>query len=248
MAVEKVSAAAAARGILGTFESEGLPMHIAVIEDDPVIAKAVRTALEDAGHTCSIVSDGETAMRDNTLLACDLAVIDVMLPKASGLDVLRTARSAGVRTPVVMLTARGGVPDRLIGFEAGADDYLAKPFDIDELLARIEAVHRRSSHKPAMELQAGELHLSLATKRLTLAGRIVDLTPTEFSILELLMRYHGQVVTRKMLCEHVWGFDWDGPTNVIEVQINRLRGKLDRGRKDSLILTVRGRGYALATN
>jgi two-component system OmpR family response regulator/two-component system copper resistance phosphate regulon response regulator CusR len=121
-----------------------------------------------------------------------------------------------------------------------------KPFAVDELLARIEAVHRRAAHKPAMELEAGDLHLSLATKRLTLAGRVIDLTPTEFSMLELLMRYHGQVVTRKMLCEHVWGFDWDGPTNVIEVHINRLRGKLDRGRQESLIHTVRGRGYALA--
>jgi two-component system OmpR family response regulator/two-component system copper resistance phosphate regulon response regulator CusR len=175
-----------------------------------------------------------------------LAVLDLMLPKTSGLDVLRQARAAGVRTPVIVLTALGTVPDKLGGFEAGADDFLVKPFAVDELLARIEAVHRRAAHKPAMELEAGDLHLSLATKRLTLAGRVIDLTPTEFSMLELLMRYHGQVVTRKMLCEHVWGFDWDGPTNVIEVHINRLRGKLDRGRQESLIHTVRGRGYALA--
>ena len=122
-----------------------------------------------------------------------------------------------------------------------------KPFAIDELLARIEAVHRRTAHKPAMELEAGDLHLSLATKRLTIDGRMIELTPTEFSILELLMRFQGQVVTRKMLCEHVWGFDWDGPTNVIEVHINRLRGKLDKGRDESLIRTIRGRGYALAS-
>ena len=221
-------------------------MHIAVIEDDPVIAKAVRRAVEDHGHSCTVVADGETAVRENTLLACDLAVLDLMLPKTSGLDVLRQARAAGVRTPVIVLTALGTVPDKLGGFEAGADDFLVKPFAVDELLARIEAVHRRAAHKPAMELEAGDLHLSLATKRLTLAGRVIDLTPTEFSMLELLMRYHGQVVTRKMLCEHVWGFDWDGPTNVIEVHINRLRGKLDRGRLESLIHTVRGRGYALA--
>ena len=221
-------------------------MHIAIIEDDPVIAKAVRRAVEDHGHSCTVVADGETAVQENTLLACDLAVLDLMLPKTSGLDVLRQARAAGVRTPVIVLTALGTVPDKLEGFEAGADDFLVKPFAVDELLARIEAVHRRAAHKPAMELEAGDLHLSLATKRLTLAGRVIDLTPTEFSMLELLMRYHGQVVTRKMLCEHVWGFDWDGPTNVIEVHINRLRGKLDRGRQESLIHTVRGRGYALA--
>ena len=221
-------------------------MHIAIIEDDPVIAKAVRTAVEEAGHSCTVVADGASAVRDNALLSCDLAVLDLMLPRVDGLEVLRQARKAGVKTPVIALTALATVPDKLRGFEAGADDYLAKPFEMDELLARIEAVHRRTAHKPAMELQAGDLRLSLATKRVTVADRSVDLTPTEVSILELLMRFAGQVVTRKMLCEHVWGFDWDGPTNVIEVHINRLRGKLDRGRDQSLIRTVRGRGYALA--
>ena len=222
-------------------------MHVSIVEDDPVIAKAVRTAVCEAGHDCTWVPDGETALRDNTLLSSDIVVLDLMLPKVGGIEVLRSARAAGVRTPVIVLTALGAVPNKLEGFEAGADDYLVKPFAIDELLARIEAVHRRTAHKPAMELEAGELHLSLATKRLSLAGRTIELTPTEFSILELLMRYKGQVVTRKMLCEHVWGFDWDGPTNVIEVHINRLRGKVDKGRDDSLIRTIRGRGYALAS-
>jgi two-component system OmpR family response regulator/two-component system copper resistance phosphate regulon response regulator CusR len=222
-------------------------MHVSIIEDDPVIAKAVSTAIREAGHQCTWVADGESAIRDKTLMSSDIAVLDMMLPKASGLEVLRAARQAGVRTPVIVLTARGSIPDKLEGFEAGADDYLVKPFAIDELLARIEAVHRRTAHKPTMELDAGDLHLSLATKRLAMAGRTVELTPTEFSILELLMRYKGQVVTRKMLCEHVWGFDWDGPTNVIEVHINRLRGKLDKGRTESLIRTIRGRGYALTT-
>ena len=222
-------------------------MHVSIIEDDPVIAKAVRTAVCEAGHDCTWVPDGETALRDNTLLSSDIVVLDLMLPKAGGLEVLKAARSAGVRTPVIVLTALGTMPDKLAGFEAGADDYLVKPFEIDELLARIEAVHRRTSHKPAMELAADDLHLSLATKRLTVAGRSVELTPTEMSILELLMRFKGQVVTRKMLCEHVWGFNWDGPTNVIEVHINRLRGKIDKGREESLIRTIRGRGYALAT-
>jgi two-component system OmpR family response regulator/two-component system copper resistance phosphate regulon response regulator CusR len=229
------------------FPFRSFHVQVSIVEDDPAIAKAVRTAVLEAGHECTWVPDGETAIRDNTLLSSDIVVLDLMLPKVGGLDVLRAARSAGVRTPVIVLTAVGTVPDKLAGFDAGADDYLVKPFAIDELLARIEAVHRRTSHKPAMELEAGDLHLSLATKRLALAGRSIDLTPTEFSILELLMRFRGQVVTRKMLCEHVWGFDWDGPTNVIEVHINRLRGKLDRGRNDSLIRTIRGRGYALAS-
>jgi len=221
-------------------------MHVAVVEDDPVIGRAVSTAVREAGHDCTWIPDGAVALETDALLASDLVVLDLMLPKVGGLDVLRSARSRGVRTPVIVLTARGAVPDKLEGFQAGADDYLVKPFEMDELLARIEAVHRRTSDRPAMHLEVGPLHLNLANQRLTLAGGSVDLTPTEFSILELLMRYRGQVVTRKMLCEHVWGFDWNGPTNVIEVHINRLRGKIDKHRPQSLIRTVRGRGYALA--
>jgi len=223
-------------------------MQVTIVEDDPIIARAVSTAVREAGHDCTWLTDGAEAIRDDAFLASDLVVLDLMLPKVAGLEVLRTARKHGVRTPVIVLTARGTVPDKLEGFEAGADDYLVKPFAMDELLARIEAVHRRTADKPAMQLEVGPLHLNLANQRLTLAGRSADLTPTEFSILELLMRFHGQVVTRKMLCEHVWGFDWDGPTNVIEVHINRLRGKIDKGRKASFIRTVRGRGYALAVD
>ena len=223
-------------------------MQVTIVEDDPVIARAVSTAVREAGHDCTWLADGAVAIRDEAFLSSDLVVLDLMLQKVGGLDVLRAARNHGVRTPVIVLTARGTVPDKLEGFEAGADDYLVKPFAMDELLARIEAVHRRTADKPAMQLEVGDLQLNLANQRLTLAGRSVDLTPTEFSILELLMRFHGQVVTRKMLCEHVWGFDWDGPTNVIEVHINRLRGKIDKGRKASFIRTVRGRGYALASD
>jgi two-component system OmpR family response regulator len=223
-------------------------MQVTIVEDDPVIARAVSTAVREAGHDCTWLTDGAAAIRDEAFLASDLVVLDLMLPKVGGLDVLRAARKHGVRTPVIVLTARGTVPDKLEGFEAGADDYLVKPFAMDELLARIEAVHRRTADKPAMQLEVGPLQLNLANQRLTLAGRSTDLTPTEFSILELLMRFHGQVVTRKMLCEHVWGFDWDGPTNVIEVHINRLRGKIDKGRESSFIRTVRGRGYALAAD
>ena len=223
-------------------------MQVTIVEDDPVIARAVSTAVREAGHDCTWLADGAAAIRDEAFLSSDLVVLDLMLPKVGGLDVLRAARNHGVRTPVIVLTARGTVPDKLEGFEAGADDYLVKPFAMDELLARIEAVHRRTADKPAMQLEVGDLQLNLANQRLALAGRSIDLTPTEFSILELLMRFHGQVVTRKMLCEHVWGFDWDGPTNVIEVHINRLRGKIDKGRRASFIRTVRGRGYALASD
>lgn len=220
-------------------------MHVAIIEDDASIARSISRAIREAGHECTCVADGDQAVRERTLLSSDLVVLDLMLPGADGLEVLARSRAAGVRTPVIVLTARDAVADRLAGFAAGADDYLAKPFAMDELLARIEAVRRRSAHKPALEVTAGPLRLSLATKRLSIGDRDVELTPTETSILELLMRFNGQVVTRSMLCDHVWGFDWEGPTNVIEVHVNRLRGKIDRGRSVSFIATIRGRGYAL---
>jgi len=220
-------------------------MQVAIVEDDPIIAKAVSAAVTDAGHDCRWIADGSAAERDTSLIASDLIILDLMLPGTDGLSVLKSARARGVRTPVIVLTARGLVAEKLRAFEAGADDYMVKPFEMDELLARIEAVHRRTADKPALTLAVGGLHLSLANRRATLDDRSIDLTPTEFNILELLMRFHGQVVTRKMLCEHVWGFDWDGPTNVIEVHINRLRGKIDKHREVSMIRTLRGRGYAL---
>ena len=220
-------------------------MQVAIVEDDPIIAKAVSAAVTDAGHDCRWIADGSAAERDTSLIASDLIILDLMLPGTDGLSVLKSARARGVRTPVIVLTARGLVAEKLRAFEAGADDYMVKPFEMDELLARIEAVHRRTADKPALTLAVGGLHLSLANRRATLDDRSIDLTPTEFNILELLMRFHGQVVTRKMLCEHVWGFDWDGPTNVIEVHINRLRGKIDKHREVSMIRTIRGRGYAL---
>ena len=220
-------------------------MQVAIVEDDPIIAKAVTAAVAEAGHECRWIDNGSAA-GDEPLLASDLVILDLMLPGEDGLAVLRRARAHGVRTPVIVLTAKGLVAEKVQAFEAGADDYLVKPFDMDELLARIEALHRRAGDKPSPTMTAGGLHLSLANRKATLDGRGIDLTPTEFNILELLVRFQGQVVTRKMLCEHVWGFDWDGPTNVIEVHINRLRGKIDQGRDGSLIRTVRGRGYALA--
>jgi two-component system OmpR family response regulator/two-component system copper resistance phosphate regulon response regulator CusR len=223
-------------------------MQVAIVEDDPIIAKAVSAAVTDAGHDCRWIADGSAAERDTSLIASDLIILDLMLPGTDGLSVLKSARARGVRTPVIVLTARGLVAEKLRAFEAGADDYMVKPFEMDELLARIEAVHRRTADKPALTLAVGGLHLSLANRRASLDDRSIDLTPTEFNILELLMRFHGQVVTRKMLCEHVWGFDWDGPTNVIEVHINRLRGKIDKHREVSMIRTIRGRGYALTSD
>jgi len=172
-------------------------------------------------------------------------VLDLMLPEITGLDVLRQLRATGVRAPVVVLTALGSVDDRVSGLREGADDYLVKPFAFPELLARLEAVRRRSADRPAPTLTAGPVSLDLTNRRVTASGKHVDLTPTEFTILELLMRNAGQVTTRKALCEHVWEGDWDGVTNVIEVHINRLRNKLAQTGNDGMIQTVRGRGYSL---
>lgn len=220
-------------------------MEILVIEDDRTIGKALVQGFTEAGHYCEWTTDGAAGAAMAARQQADAIVLDLMLPGMSGLDLLRQLRSAGVESPVIVLTARGTVEERVTGLEAGADDYLVKPFAFAELLARIMAVVRRAVTRPASQLTVGDLSLDLATRRVQRNEQEMDLTPTEFSLLELLMRFAGQVVTRKMLCEHIWGFDWDGPTNVIEVHITRLRRKLDKGRKESIIRTVRGRGYAL---
>jgi two-component system OmpR family response regulator/two-component system copper resistance phosphate regulon response regulator CusR len=223
-------------------------MNILVIEDDPAIGKNLVQGFTEAGHECELATNGLVGAQMAGEQKADAIVLDLMLPGRPGLEVLRSIRQSGIRTPVVVLTAKGAVEERVTGLESGADDYLVKPFAFVELLARIQAVCRRTVSRPLATLACGELSLDLTTRRVTLADREIELTPTEFSLLELLMRYAGQVVTRKMMCEHIWGFDWDGPTNVIEVHVNRLRRKLDRGRSESVIRTVRGRGYAIASS
>ena len=225
-------------------------METLVIEDDPVIGKAVQQGISEAGHECVWVKDGRLGFDQGMSQRFDVIILDLMIPGEPGLVLLEKLRREGVKTPVIILTALGSIDDRVKGFHTGADDYLVKPFAMPELLVRIEALCRRAAARPAAFLQAGDLTLDLATRRVTQGGAEIELTPTEFSIFELLMRHAGQVVTRKMLCENLWESDWEGTTNVIEVHINRLRGKLqrgskDRGSKEPLIHTVRGRGYAL---
>ena len=200
-------------------------MRILVVEDDPVIARALMKGFTEAGHRCDLAPDGERGAESARTQQADAIVLDLMLPKRSGHEVLHDLRSHGVNCPVILLTALGAVDDRIKG---------------------INAVVRRSSHRPSPVLVVSDVTLNLTTRRVTHQGRDADLTPTEFSMMELLMRYSGQVVTRKMLCEHVWGFNWDGTTNVIEVHVNRLRGKINKGQSHSFITTVRGRGYTIA--
>ena len=220
-------------------------MNLLVVEDDQALGSALHRGLCEAGHGCHWVRSGERGREQAVSQKFDAVVLDLMLPDLPGMDLMRQIRQAGVRTPVLMLTALGSIEDRVKGLNAGADDYLVKPFAFAELLARLEAISRRSKDRPGTTLEAGPLALDLSTRCVTRDGAEVTLTPTEFSLLEYLMRYAGQVVTRKMLCEHLWEADWEGVTNVVEVHINRLRGKVDKGFDEPLIQTVRGRGYLL---
>ncbi|MBL9084683.1 MAG: response regulator transcription factor [Planctomycetales bacterium] len=223
-------------------------LNLLVVEDDPVIGKSLRQGLSEAGHDCQWVKTGDDGQAAAATQQYDAVVLDILLPGKSGLDVLREIRSRGNRTPTILLTALGSVEERVAGLNAGADDYLVKPFALPELLARIEAICRRASTRPAPVLQAGTLSLDLTNRRVTAGTNEVDLSPTEFSLLEMLMRHAGQVVTRKMLCEHLWKSDWEGATNVIEVHVNRLRNKLEKVTPQPMIDTVRGRGYAVRAN
>jgi len=235
--------------MIATAESPEKPLasgfRILLVEDDPIIGKAVSRGLEDAGHTCTWTKNGKAGLDEGLSQRHDAIVLDLMLPEVTGLEVLRQLRAAGVRAPVVVLTALGSVDDRVSGLREGADDYLVKPFAFPELLARLEAVRRRSADRPAPTLTVGLVNLDLTNRRVTCAGNHVELTPTEFSLLEILMRNAGQVVTRTMLCEHLWEGEWEGVTNVIEVHVNRLRNKLSQAGAEGVIQTIRGRGYAL---
>jgi two-component system OmpR family response regulator len=220
-------------------------MDLLIVEDDNALGKALHKGLQEAGHQCNWVRSGQRGYEEASSQKFDVIVLDLMLPDLPGMDVMRMVRKAGVRTPVLVLTALGSVEDRVEGLNSGADDYLVKPFAFPELLARLEAITRRSKDRPGTTLKVGPLSLDLTTRRVARDGTEITLTPTEFSLLEFLMRYAGQVVTRKMLCEHLWEADWEGVTNVVEVHINRLRGKVDKGYGEPLIQTVRGRGYLL---
>jgi two-component system OmpR family response regulator/two-component system copper resistance phosphate regulon response regulator CusR len=241
---ERISSAGSSPDARG--EETNAAMNVLVVEDDPVIGKSLSKGLSEAGHNCVWVKDGNNGLEKSLSQRFDAIVLDLLLPGMSGMEALRQIRAAGVRTPILLLTALGAVEERVTGLKAGADDYMVKPFAFPELMARLEAVCRRTVDRPAPIMTVGDIHLDLTSRRVQQGEAEIDLTPTEFRILELLMRHAGQVVTRKMLCEDLWDTDWEGTTNVIEVHINRIRKKFDReGSSSSIIQTVRGRGYAL---
>jgi two-component system OmpR family response regulator len=221
------------------------PVRILIIEDDRTTGRSLERGLNESGYECVWVRDGRRGLDEALTGQFDAVVLDLLLPEQPGLDVLRELRAAGLRTPVILLTALGSIEERVAGLNAGADDYLVKPFALAELVARLQAVARRSAVAPPAALAAAGLKLDLTTRKVEFDGVAVELTPTEFSLLELLMRHAGQVVTRRMVCEHIWQSDWEGVTNVIEVHVRRLRGKLDQAGARDVVRTVRGRGYAI---
>lgn len=225
-----------------------LCMNILLVEDDPAVARFIAAELAAAGHRCEHRPDGEQGFQAARNEAWDVLVVDRMLPKLDGLGLVSRLREAGDNTPVLVLSALGEVDDRVKGLHSGADDYLVKPFSMAELLARLEVLHRRNSSGSGdsqTTLQVEDLAMDLLKQRVTRQGSQIILQPREYKLLEYLMRHAGQVVTRAMLLEHVWGYHFDPQTNVIDVHVSRLRQKIDRDFETALLTTVRGAGYRL---
>jgi two-component system, OmpR family, response regulator len=224
-------------------------VRVLLVEDDVKIATFIEKGLKAAGFVVDHAVDGEEGLDFALLQPYDAAVIDIMLPKKDGLAVIEEVRAAGVNTPVIILSAKGALEDRVKGLEVGGDDYLTKPFAFSELLARVQALIRRSSGaSEPTRLEVGDLTLSLVTRQVTRGGQPIDLQPLEFSLLEYLMRNAGRVVSKTMIMEHVWNYNFDPQTNVVEARICRLRDKVDKGFGAKIIKTVRGVGYVLKDN
>ena len=221
-------------------------MRIPIVEDDGRTSDFVSGAFRQVGYATVCCRDGEegaAALRDGSY---DAAVVDIMLPKRDGLSILSAARAAGRNLPIIVLSALGNVDAKIRGLEAGADDYLAKPFSVAELLARVQALLRRATQTgPALELRVEDLVMDLVSHKVTRAGRPVELQPLEYQLLEYLMRNKGRVVSKSTILERVWDYDFDPHTNVVESRVSRLRDKIDRQAERKLIRTVRGVGYVL---
>lgn len=222
-------------------------MHILVVEDDPQMQQYLVQGLTQAGHTVQTCSNGAEALPLAHQGRHDLVILDRMLPGLDGIEVLQALRAQGSAIPVLMLSALGEVDHRVEGLQAGADDYLSKPFSFLELAARVEALYRRQQNQTetVTELRTGDLVLDLIGRRARRGMEAIDLWPLEFRLLEYLMRNTGQIVTRTMLLENVWNLHFDPQTNVVEVHMSRLRAKIDKQFPDKLIHTVRGSGYVI---
>lgn len=220
-------------------------MRILFVEDDPKLGAVLRQGLEEHGFAVDGAADGASGLELALSTEYDAIILDVLLPRQSGLAVLRGLRMRGRAVPVLMLTARSSVEDRVRGLDLGADDYLAKPFDFQELLARIRAITRRPPVPPLTVLKIADLELDTARREVRRAGRRIELTAKEFALLEYLIRKKDMVATRSMILDHVWDMEYDGGSNLVEVYINYLRRKIDQDFEPKLIETVRGAGYVL---
>ena len=221
-------------------------MRILVIEDDSAAAEYVAKGLREAGHTPDLANNGRDGLFLATTEIYDLVILDRMSPKMDGLTILRTLRASEISTPVLVLSALGDVDERVAGLQAGGDDYLSKPYAFAELLARAEALFRRRvGEAPTTQLCVGDLSMDLLARKVVRGDTEIELQPREYTLLELLMRHAGQVVTRTMMLEKVWGYHFDPQTNVIDVHVSRLRTKIDKDFSEPLLKTVRGAGYML---
>ncbi len=236
------------------FQSRGpLPIRsgwvrLLLVEDEPGVARFVRQGLLEAGYTVDVVTEGKEGLAHALSDAYDAVILDIMLPGLSGIEIVKRIRNRGMKTPVILLTARDTVSDRVAGLDAGADDYLIKPFAFPELLARIRALLRRPPVQTNTILTFDELELDTARHEVRRAGRSIELSPREFALLEVFMRHPHQALTRAQIIEHVWSFDLYSETNVIDVYVGYLRRKIDRGFNRTLIQTVRGVGYRMEVN
>lgn len=221
------------------------PARLLIAEDDPILGKSISQGLSDHGYLCTLAQSGAEAAELATKHSYQIAIVDLALEDDSGLGVLRCVREANENASLIMLTPLEFRAERIMGIETGADDFVIKPFTMRELLARVEVALVRNRTRPKSWLELGPLNMDLTARKVTRDGRTISLTPTEFRILEILLRNQGRVVTRRMLCEFLWNPDWEGVTNVIEVHINRLRNKIERDNRPQLIHTVRGSGYTL---
>jgi heavy metal response regulator len=223
-------------------------VRILLVEDESKVASFIRSALEEHSHAVDVSQDGEDGYELAATTDYDLLVLDIMLPKLDGFQLLRRLRQRKPNLPVLVLTARGAVEDRVRGLDLGADDYLVKPFSLAELQARVRALLRRGTRESSGELRVDDLVLDSARRRASRAGKAIELSNKEYSLLEYLMRNANHVVTRSMIAEHVWDASFDSFTNVIDVYINHLRNKIDRNFPRKLIHSVRGVGYRLSAS
>lgn len=221
-------------------------MYVLLVEDDTRIARVVERALSEADHRVDVVHDGEQGLTQAESGAYDVVILDVMLPEMSGIEVARELRKERVRTPILMLTARDAIIDRVTGLDSGADDYLTKPFALEELLARIRALGRRTPSGLVNEtLQVGDLTLEIERHEARRGDTAIELTAKEYDLLTYLMRNAGRVLTKSQIVDHVWGYDAEATSNVVEIYIHYLRDKVDRGFPRPLIRTIRGVGYTI---